>query len=128
MLNQINWKSISTILVALGFAWAVDCQTALVAIISSLVVWLINWLAKTYNKKIGRQWLSVILFVIATIASVGFKYFQGGLVLPPGGDPATIVNALIVMAGEIVGYATIFYNLLGKKIFGAVETKMLTIG
>jgi hypothetical protein len=103
-------------------------QLAVLGAVATVFTAILNWLVEKGNFHLGRGWVTAILFVIACFLS----YFWQPVALPPfpiyGGDPALYTSALLTFAGTlissasvVVGFATVIYNWLVKKIYDKVR-------
>jgi len=120
---QAIWRALVGAAVV-GVAWAADNQSAVITAVAMVVVWVVNALAKWKGIVIGRAKLTGLLYVLAMIMSVAFKWQMLPAVPVFGGDPAvfaaTLVeygSALIALSSVYVGGATAIYNMLLKQVF-----------
>jgi len=109
-------------------------QLYVIGFISSAIVYILRVLAKRFPKVvINKEWLSILLYVVA----FGLAVVWGGLTIPafaPFTDPLTFVSALLgfltallIALGPSVGFATLIYNLIFKRVLdaGAVKVGLL---
>lgn len=105
-------------------------QMYVVGIVASGLLYGLKLLAKAYpNITIRREWLTVVLYVIALALSV----IWGGMSIPkfsPFTDPVTFVaavfgwiTALLLALAPSVAFATLIYNILLKRIFDGWSAK-----
>lgn len=99
----------------------------LAGILAAVIVQLVKLALAWFGIKIGREPVSFALFLVA--AGLGFWWLKP--TLPPfpifSADPAAFIPALFGWLGQIVavgalivGYATVIYNVLVKKIFDKI--------
>jgi uncharacterized membrane protein len=99
-------------------------QLAILGLVATVVTGILNWLAEKRGYHLARGWVTLILFVIAMILS----FFWQPVALPVfpayAGDPAIFTIALLTWvgtlssaAGVVVGFATVIYNWLVRKIY-----------
>lgn len=103
-------------------------QLVVLGAIATVITAILNWLAEVKGFHLGRGWVTGILFVIACFLS----YFWQPVALPLfpvyAGDPAvfaaallTLTGTLVSSAGIVVGFATVIYNWLAKKVYDKVR-------
>jgi uncharacterized membrane protein len=99
-------------------------QLAILGLVATVIVGILNLLAEKGGIHLARGWVTAILFVIAMILS----FFWQPVALPAfpvwAGDPAVFALALLTFtgtlasaAGVVVGFATVIYNWLVKKVY-----------
>jgi uncharacterized membrane-anchored protein len=97
-------------------------QGVLLSVVASGLVFALNFIAKSNGKKISREWLTLFVFGLSVV--VAFLWSAPALPsLPSGTDPAQVsqaymdfANALITQGSIILGFATLIYNWLLKRI------------
>jgi len=88
-------------------------QVALVGLVAAALAQIIKLLVAKFGKeKISRFWITVAAYVV----SCGLAVVWMKPVLPPLDDPAAFVAQLLVVAGAVIGFATLIYNLLLAKL------------
>ncbi len=99
-------------------------QMYVIGIFASAMLYGLKLLAARFPQiMIKREWMAVLLYVVALILSVVW----GGVVLPSVGtfsDPITFmsavfgwVTALLIALSPAVAFATLIYNILLKRVF-----------
>lgn len=127
-------------------------EVAIIGLVATIVVYLLNLLAKRVGVVLGRAVLTILLYVVAFalaglfrpsmvmgafVPASPFPVFVG----PADGDPAVFVGialpyailvigwlasyatALVVAFGAIAGVATLIYNTLGKQVLDGVVSQ-----
>lgn len=109
---------------------ASDVQLYVIGLVSTAIVYGLKLVSEKFPKvNLTREWIAVLVYVVALTLS----FYFGGFVFPAFGafaDPITFVGALfgfinsllLAMAGP-VSLATLFYNLILKRVYdaGAVQ-------
>lgn len=101
-----------------------EVQMYVIGVIASALLYGLKLLAARFPQvKIKREWLTILLYVVAFLLSL----FWGGVVLPAFGtftDPLTFVaavfgwiTALLIALAPSVSFATLIYNVLLKRVF-----------
>jgi len=123
------WRTLVGALVV-GVAWAADHESAVITTVAMVVVWLVNALAKWKGITLGRAKLTAVLYVLAMVMSVAFKWQMLPLAPIWHGDPAAFAAALIeygtvliTLSSVYVGGATAIYNMLLKQVFDKLTPK-----
>lgn len=104
-----------------------DAELYVIAIIATVLVYVLNALAKT-KVHVHRGWLTTAVYLISGVLA----YAWSAVVFPAfpawGGDVAVFAPALLDWAsnvltavGPIVALATLIYNVLLKKILDKVS-------
>lgn len=131
-----NWQFVLQVILSIltfGVTWAINNQAAIVTAAAIIIVYLINAFMKLRNVKLGRGWLTAILYVAAMILA----YFFNPTALPAFGsvpsDPALLVNAvlayiplLIATLSPYAGAAMAIYNMLLKDVLDQTASKLLS--
>jgi len=105
-------------------------QMYIVGVIATAILYGVKLIAQKYPKVvIKRNWLTVLLYVIALALSVVW----GGMTIPSFeafSDPVTFVasvfgwvTALLLALAPSVSFATLIYNLLLKRVFDGLSAK-----
>jgi len=101
-----------------------------IGFVASVIVWLVK-LAGQRGKTIPSGWLTAGVYVVSAILAFLFSPVS----LPPfpgwSGDLATFIPAIIAWIGNLlvplsafVGFATLVYNALLKKILDGIADKL----
>jgi pilus assembly protein Flp/PilA len=109
-------------------------QAVLLGLIASGLVFALNIFAKSNNKKISRNWLTVIVYGLSVVFA--FMWSSPALpAFPSGSDPSTVSQAYAAFAMEllkqgsiILGFSTLIYNWLLKRIDENIKYPPETIG
>lgn len=113
---------------------ATDVQLYVIGLAATAILYVLKLITTQFPKiKITREWVSVLIYVVA----LGLSFAFGGFVLPAFAvftDPLTFVsaffgfiNALLLAMAAPVSLATLFYNLILKRVFdvGAVKAGLI---
>jgi len=109
---------------------ATDVQLYVIGLAATAILYGLKLITTRFPKiKITREWVSVLIYVVA----LGLSFAFGGFALPAFGvftDPLTFVsasfgfiNALLIAMAPSVSLATLFYNLILKRVFDAGAVK-----
>lgn len=107
-----------------------DVQLYVIGIAATAILYVIKLISTRFpNIKITRESVSVLVYVVA----LGLSFYFGGFVwpaFPAWSDPITFVsglfgfvNTLLLAMAAPVSLATLFYNLLLKRLFDAGAVK-----
>lgn len=119
-----NWSAIASALFALGVVTTADPTLAAISVAGMLIVYLLNFLVRTFGIRIGAVWLSIGLYVVSTILA----YFLNPIA-PPAfpaypGDPVTFAQSIVEFielsapfATALFTMATLAYNALKPLVF-----------
>lgn len=121
------WPAITSALLALGLVYTADPVLAAVSVAGTLLITLLNFLARSFKIRIGAEWLSLLLYGVATVLAV----FLEPVTLPAfptfPSDPVTYAQALAdfiartaPLAGSITASATLLYNALKSAVWDKV--------
>lgn len=109
---------------------ATDVQLYVIGLAATAIIYALKLISTKFPQiNITREWVAVLVYVVA----LGLSFYFGDFVFPAFGaftDPVTFVGAffgyisalLLVMAAP-VSLATLFYNLLLKRVFDAGAVK-----
>lgn len=108
-----------------------EVQMVLIGVIATVIVYALNLLSKYFSVKLGRGWLSAIVYVIGA----GLAVLWGAPIFPAlpvfGGDVAVYAGLLFGYLGEvmtavgpIVAFATLVYNALMKAVLDKLADKL----
>lgn len=113
---------------------ATDVQLYVIGLAATAILFGLKLLGEKFPKlKITREMVSVLIYVVA----LSLSFYFGGFVFPAFGafsDPITFVSALFGFVNDLllamaapVSLATLFYNLLLKRVLdaGAVKAGLL---
>lgn len=105
-----------------------------IGLVASIVVFICNEILKRTGKPLGRAWLTAILYVVAMIITLFIHPLA--VPVPPIliGDPAQdssamlfYAMALLMLLSTEVGFATLIYNVLLKRVLDALADKYLPV-
>jgi len=126
-MKSLNWPAIVAALAALGIITTADARLAAISIAGMLIVTLLNFLARSFNYRIGAGWLSIGLYVVSTILAVLLEPFNLPSLPVYPGDPVTFAQAVAEfiartapLAGSITASATLIYNALKPLVWDKV--------
>jgi len=105
-----------------------------IGLVASVIVWLVKF-ASRRGKTIPSGWLTVGVYAISAILAFAFSPVS----LPPlpgwSGDLATFIPAVIAWIGNLlvplsafVGFATLVYNALLKRVLDGIAYKLTAKG
>jgi len=105
-----------------------------IGLVASVIVWLVK-LASRRGKTIPSGWLTAGVYVVSAVLAFLFSPVS----LPPfpgwSGDLSAFVPAVIAWIGNLlvplsafVGFATLVYNVLLKKILDGIADKLAAKG
>lgn len=130
LLKKLDWKQVVAVLVAMGVLSTADQDTAILSVFAVLIAAVVNLGAKYFDVKLGRGWISLLVYGVA----FGLAVFgqPPSISLPVwSGDPAAVTTnlaALIEAVGAyalvVTGSATILYNALAKLVFDKIDDLM----
>ena len=110
-----------------------DTQLYVISIVAMALIYALSFVAKRFNWKIQRGWLTAFLYVVAA----GLAFVWSAFTLPPfpaWTDPVTFVaaafgyfNNLLIGLGPTVALATLIYNVLGKRVLDGVVAASITL-
>lgn len=97
-------------------------QAAIMGVVASVVVFIFNLYAKYQNKKVPREVLTVLVYAISV--ALAWLWSAPALPsLPTGSGPSelgqayvTFALALLNQGALVLGFATLIYNWLLKKV------------
>lgn len=87
-------------------------QLAIIGFLASALIQAIKLISAKFNFVLSKEWIAVVAFVVSVILAIIWMTPQVILT----GDPATVVVSVIKVAGEVVGFATVIYLVLLKRI------------
>lgn len=101
-------------------------QLMILGFAASAITWLIKAWQEKSGKPISREILTGILFALSVVFALLFAFPALPSLPPAGTDPSQMsqailefISALIAAAGGVVGFATLIYNFLLKRILVA---------
>lgn len=113
---------------------ATDVQLYVIGLAATVILYALKLISTRYPKiNITREAIAALIYVVA----LGLSFYFGGFVFPAFGaftDPVTFVsagfgyiNALLMAMAPSVSLATLFYNLLLKRVLdsGAVKAGLI---
>jgi hypothetical protein len=128
ILKKVNWKGLLAALAALGVISTADWKVALIGLAVTVLVWMLNLWVKRSGKKIGRAWLTVIVYLVAMIITIIVQPVIMPALPAWNGDAALFTNAWIgflaavaPIAATVTGEATLVYNSILKQVADQVE-------
>ena len=134
-LKSLNWPAIVAALAALGIITTADPVLAAISIAGMLLVTLLNFLARSFKVRVGAEWLSIILYGVATVLAVLLEPFNLPSFPVYPGDPVTFAQAVAEfiartapLAGSITASATLIYNALKPLVWDKVLPVVNEIG
>lgn len=134
-LKSLNWPAIVAALAALGIITTADPVLAAISIAGMLLVTLLNFLARSFKVRVGAEWLSIILYGVATVLAVLLEPLSLPLFPVYPGDPVTFAQAVAEfiartapLAGSITASATLIYNALKPLVWDKVLPVVDEIG
>lgn len=96
---------------------------------------IIIWGVKTWQERSGKPVPSGVLTAGVYVVSFGLGLLFGAPILPafgPFSDPVSFVGAclqwlgdFLIAVGPLVGFATLVYNALLKRVLDGLEAKLL---
>ena len=109
---------------------ASDVQLYVIGLAALAIIYALKLISTKFPKvNITREWVSILIYVVA----LALSFYFGGFVFPafPAfADPVTFVgalfafiNALLLAMAAPVSLATLFYNLLLKRVLDAGAVK-----
>jgi len=105
-----------------------------IGLVASVIVWLVK-LASKRGKAIPSGWLTAGVYIVAAVLAFAFSPVSLPSFPTWGGDLAEFVPALVAWAGELlvplsafVGFATLVYNALLKKVLDGIANKFAARG
>lgn len=122
-LKAVNWKKLLAALAALGVVSTADWKVALISLATVALVWALNLWAKKSGKRIGSEWLTIIVYAVSVVVTLVVQ----PVLLPAfpawGGDAPAFANELIIylaalapIATAVTGEATVIYNSIFKQV------------
>jgi pilus assembly protein Flp/PilA len=106
----------------------------LLSVVASILVFCINQFSKARGKKISRGWLTILVYGLSVLLAYLWSA-PSWPVLPSGSDPAIVsqaylnfVSALLQQGAVILGFATLIYNWLLKRVDESLAQRTETIG
>lgn len=133
--KSLNWPAIVAALAALGIITTADPMLAAISIAGMLLVTLLNFLARSFKVRVGAEWLSIILYGVATVLAVLLEPINLPSLPVYPGDPVTFAQAVAEfiartapLAGSITASATLIYNALKPLVWDKVLPVVDEIG
>lgn len=125
--------AVALALAGLGVGWMASHQGAVITAVVVAVTWGINVAAKRYNVRLGKRWLTVILYALAVVLELIFE--PVGIPAFPAwsGDANAYaqalvgwVSALAAIGAAVTAGATVLYNTLLHEVLAKVGDGLLT--
>jgi hypothetical protein len=119
---------------AFGLTWVVSNQAAVITAVTIVLVWLINTLAEFKGIKIGREYVTGGLYVIAFLLVIVFN--PGVLPVFPSvpSDPAMILSVFFAYSQAVVvalipytGAAMTIYNMLLRDVLDGISFPLFRV-
>jgi hypothetical protein len=88
-------------------------QLALIGLGATLVAQILKLVSAWFKKPLGKDWVTVIAFVVSVIMAYLFLPKSAVAI----SDPMQFASDLIEQSSVILGTATLVYNVLLEKIF-----------
>lgn len=130
VLKELSWKQIVAALAALGIITTSDPDSAVISLAAMVVVALFGLASKAMTEPIGREWLSITVYLTALALSIASDPPAAGLLVWQG-DAAEFVSRLASILSEfstyalaVTGSATILYNAILKIVVDEIEGKL----
>lgn len=107
-----------------------DVQLYVISIVAIVLIYVIRFIAVRLNWSPGRGWLTAFLYVVAAGLALAWSAFKLPLFPAFDGPVAfvtalfTFFNGLLFELGPVVAFATLIYNVLGKKVLDGIEAKI----
>ena len=105
-----------------------------IGLVASVIVWLVK-LASKRGKAIPSGWLTAGVYVVSAILAFLFSPVSLPQFPAWSGDLSKFVSELVVWVGELlvplsafVGFATLVYNALLKKVLDGIADKLTVKG
>jgi hypothetical protein len=97
-------------------------QVILIGFVATVVAQIIKIVAAKLGKQPGRVAITLTAFGLSLVLAVIWARPS----IPAWGDPMQFLNELIMMAGSVLGFATIIYNVLLDKLLGLLDSLLGT--
>jgi hypothetical protein len=88
-------------------------QVTIIGLVATVLTAAIRLVVAKFNVVLHKGWMSVVAYVASVLLAVAFQW---PLELPSYADPSAFVNQLLVLAGTVLGFATLIYNVLLDKV------------
>jgi len=131
VLKKLSWRQIAAALAALGIISSNDPYAAVISLAAMGIVALFSLASKALDKPIGREWLTVTVYVVSFILAMAANPPAHGFPAWTG-DPAVYAAQLAslladfgVYALAVTGSATVVYNAMLKAVVDQIESKMV---
>ena len=123
-LKKVDWKGVCAILATLGIVASANPLSVLISVLGVFLVTAINAWTQMSNIKLGRAWLTVILYVVSLILAVILEP-MGIPALPAwhgdaglfGADLAAFLQGSMPLVSMATASATLIYNSLKTIVF-----------
>lgn len=92
---------------------------ALIGVVAMLIVYLVQIIAAKSGKKVSKEIVAGICFVISTVLAYSFMKPE----LPVESDPSTAIQNVLTVGGAVMGFATLVYNALFSQVLDKLEKK-----
>jgi hypothetical protein len=121
--KAVNWKKLLAALAALGVVSTADWKAALISLITVTLVWALNLWARKTGKRIGSEWLTVIVYALSVVVTLvihpvllpAFPAWNGEASVFFN-DVVAFLTALAPIAAAATGEATLIYNSIFKQV------------
>jgi hypothetical protein len=108
-----------------------DVQYYVIAAIATIIVWVIKFASEKWGWKPAAGWLTVFVYIVSLIAAFVFNPVAFPPFPPYVGEPSTFliavlayINSLAIAMGPMVAFATLFYNILLKRVMDGIAAKL----
>ena len=102
----------------------------LISLIAPIIIWLVKFWRQRAGQDIPSGWLTAGVYVVALLLALAFG-LPALPAFPPVSDPIQFITAclqwlseFLVNVGPLVGFATLLYNALLKRVLDGLGVKM----